>query len=375
MHDIFISYSRKDKDFVHDFVKEIEQECLAKCWIDLNGIESGEQFGRKIQKAIEECQIVLFMMSESSLQSEWTEKEVRYAKNINRRLVPVLLPGEKLSGWFLFEFGNFDCISIEDPTQKSKLINNIKNWTGFEEKQSVAKAKKEEEERKAEAHIKAIEEAEARRLAAVKALEETEKLRKAAEEAAQKAIKEAEALAALRRESEGKTTLKQTSAQPATPTNEIDSIKDKVEEMEKQKAFVKYRHGTRNDEGLILLLISILLFAATLVTIIIGWISGWVNHPNVWIKSHMAFLWSMLITSFILIIIGTVLSGFIDSTPEEYKKEFDVLIRKEKLEKGSFRFYFARKSFGEYFWTILIALAAFAINYYFYFHHWPFLNS
>lgn len=341
-HDIFISYSRKDKDFVHGFVKEIENECLAKCWIDLTGIESGEQFGRKIQTAIDNTDIVLFMMSESSMQSEWTEKEVRYAKAIGRRVVPVLLPGAKMSGWFLFEFGNLDCIALEMPEQKAKLMNDIKSWTGFEAKQAAAQ-------------------------------QEAEALRKAAEEATKQTLVESSA----KKAKPNVATEPVTSAQNIPTKSESASLESAVEQMEKVKAFKKYRHGDRDNEASLLLVLSILLFAACLVTIIIGWISGWVNHPNIWIKSHMPFLWSLLVTNLILFFTGCVLLGNSYTLPKEiekkYKKEFDTLIRKEQLEKGSFCFYFARKSFGEYFWTLLIALVVFAVNYYFFFHHWPFM--
>ena len=44
MNDIFISYSRHDKEIVLPFVKSIEQKFGAVCWIDLEGIESGSQF-------------------------------------------------------------------------------------------------------------------------------------------------------------------------------------------------------------------------------------------------------------------------------------------------------------------------------------------
>ena len=66
---------------VFDIVKRIEHQVGVKCWIDINGIESGQQFVDVIMAAIENCEVVVFMMSESSLHSEYVRKEVNYAEN------------------------------------------------------------------------------------------------------------------------------------------------------------------------------------------------------------------------------------------------------------------------------------------------------
>ena len=64
--DIFISYSRLDKEVVLPYVKQISEAVERECWIDLKGIESGVEFEEVIIKAIDECQVVLFMLSDSS---------------------------------------------------------------------------------------------------------------------------------------------------------------------------------------------------------------------------------------------------------------------------------------------------------------------
>lgn len=128
--EIFISYSRHDKDKVFPFVDQINKEVGTDCWIDLQGIESGEQFEEVIIKAIEKCQVVLFMLSDSSLKSEWTKREVYYAEDEGKRIVPVLVNGKKLRGWYKFHFGNVDFIDIDNAEQKMKLARNLRTWIG-----------------------------------------------------------------------------------------------------------------------------------------------------------------------------------------------------------------------------------------------------
>lgn len=127
-YDVFISYCRQDQALVVPFVERINKEVGARCWIDLKGIESGEEFENVIMKGIEESQVVLFMLSDASLKSPWTKREVYYAESENKRIVPVLIDGDKLRGWFKFHFGNVDYIDVRSAEHQEKLISNLKSW-------------------------------------------------------------------------------------------------------------------------------------------------------------------------------------------------------------------------------------------------------
>ena len=60
MAQIFVSYKRHDKDIVFPIVEEIKQKTGVGCWIDLEGIESGDQFQNVIIDAIDNADIVIF---------------------------------------------------------------------------------------------------------------------------------------------------------------------------------------------------------------------------------------------------------------------------------------------------------------------------
>ena len=62
---IFVSYKRQDKDIVYPIVEEIKQNTGIDCWIDLEGIESGDQFQNVIIDAIDNADIVVFMLSKN----------------------------------------------------------------------------------------------------------------------------------------------------------------------------------------------------------------------------------------------------------------------------------------------------------------------
>lgn len=137
-HDFLISYSRKDLDQVSAFVDMLKQRIpTIDVWMDLKGIEAADEFDEEIIKAIDASSYVIFAMSSNSNSvgedsSKWTKKELVYAKNTGKRIIPILLPGAELSSWFLFEFGRVDCIDITSDVQVEKLLANLANWTGKE---------------------------------------------------------------------------------------------------------------------------------------------------------------------------------------------------------------------------------------------------
>ena len=131
-YDVFISYSRKDFNEVNAFVEMLKQRIpTLDIWFDLDGIESGDEFRDKIISAIKRSKFVLFALSSNSDKSEWTRKELGFAKGKGIRIVPILLKGAQLQDmdWFLFEFSGVDCIDIIDTKQIDKLIKNLAKWT------------------------------------------------------------------------------------------------------------------------------------------------------------------------------------------------------------------------------------------------------
>ena len=129
-YDIFVSYSRADLDIVSRLVGDIHDKTSARCWVDWDGIESGDQFVDVIINAIDKVETVLFILSDNSMSSVYVKKEIAYARNTGKKVVPVVVDGGKLRGWFLFEFGQTDYIDVNSPMQYDKLIRNFGEWYG-----------------------------------------------------------------------------------------------------------------------------------------------------------------------------------------------------------------------------------------------------
>lgn len=126
-YDIFISYSRKDFDEVNDFLNMLKRHIpmLSYCLSD-----DSEEFNDVLKCAIEETRCLLFAQSEYSLKSSLVEKEVMYAKSIGKKVVPLLLGGAKIRGWYMFKFGCLDFVDSANTAAVDKLIDSLAEWTG-----------------------------------------------------------------------------------------------------------------------------------------------------------------------------------------------------------------------------------------------------
>lgn len=142
-YDIFISYSRADVDIVRSLVGDIHARTNARCWVDWKGIESGEQFVDVIINAIDKVDTVLFVLSDKSMSSKYVKKEITYARNTGKKIIPVVIDGNKLRGWFLFEFGQTDYIDINSRLQYDKLIGELLSRYGKPVDKDVEKEEKE----------------------------------------------------------------------------------------------------------------------------------------------------------------------------------------------------------------------------------------
>ncbi|MEO1289454.1 MAG: toll/interleukin-1 receptor domain-containing protein [Chloroflexota bacterium] len=89
MSDVFISYSRRDSDFVHrlfDDIKATDKEV----WADFEDIPKAADWWQEIQAGIDAADAFVFIISPDSVRSEICRQEIDHALESNKRLLPVL---------------------------------------------------------------------------------------------------------------------------------------------------------------------------------------------------------------------------------------------------------------------------------------------
>jgi len=86
---VFISYSRKDKEFVYQLDQELRQIGL-DTWIDRNDIRPGLNWANSIEKALNTCPMMLLITTKDSMFSEYVTHEWSYFMGAKKPVYPFI---------------------------------------------------------------------------------------------------------------------------------------------------------------------------------------------------------------------------------------------------------------------------------------------
>ena len=101
---VFISYSRRDTEFVKKLDESLKQEGL-EVWVDWEDIPLSANWMEEIEAGIEGADVFVFVISPDSLASEVCRKELNYAMMRNKRFIPVFIPrNERYSIKITFDY-------------------------------------------------------------------------------------------------------------------------------------------------------------------------------------------------------------------------------------------------------------------------------
>lgn len=101
MHDVFISYSTKDRDQAYAIRTFLTGRGIA-CWMAPESIPTGSNYTKEIPVAIRTCKVFLLILSENAQQSPWVLRELDGAVNNNRYILPYLLDDKPMEDEFQF---------------------------------------------------------------------------------------------------------------------------------------------------------------------------------------------------------------------------------------------------------------------------------
>lgn len=119
----FISYSSKDEAFVANLI-DILKSCQISYWKAPEMLSSGTNYAREIPKAIQECKFFILVLSSSSQESIWVEKEVDVAICAKKKIVPIKIDSKPLSDVYRFYLNNVQFIDAQ--VVPGKPMNMVK---------------------------------------------------------------------------------------------------------------------------------------------------------------------------------------------------------------------------------------------------------
>ena len=127
MAKIFISYSRKDIDFVRKLAGDLESAGY-DVWWDLTDLRGGDDWVKTIPAAIASSQYVIVVLTAEAVESEWVRKEYTQALSLHKKIIPILLkPGNVPFALNTINFVNFTSGEYSD---RFKELLSALDFTG-----------------------------------------------------------------------------------------------------------------------------------------------------------------------------------------------------------------------------------------------------
>src|SRR5829696_4375209 len=87
--DIFISYSRRDQEFVTRLASDLDAQ-VAGVWFDQSAIQAGENWHAEIMEGISECKAFILVLSPDAMESRYVREEVNKALELGKTIFPIL---------------------------------------------------------------------------------------------------------------------------------------------------------------------------------------------------------------------------------------------------------------------------------------------
>ncbi|HKY54600.1 MAG TPA: toll/interleukin-1 receptor domain-containing protein [Anaerolineales bacterium] len=97
--DIFISYSRRDQEFVTRLASDLNAQ-VAGVWFDQSTIQLGQKWHDEIMDGIRECKAFVLVLSPDAAESKYVREEVNKALELGKPIFPILYRPGKWTGEF-----------------------------------------------------------------------------------------------------------------------------------------------------------------------------------------------------------------------------------------------------------------------------------
>lgn len=122
MMKVFLSYSRNDSDFVLKLAGSLREKGV-DIWLDQTDIPVGNRWDVEIEKALENCNTILVVLSPDSVNSQNVLDEVSYALEEGKRIIPVLYKKSAIP--FRLRRFQYTDFTIDFDQAISRLLDNF----------------------------------------------------------------------------------------------------------------------------------------------------------------------------------------------------------------------------------------------------------
>ena len=128
-HDIFISYSSKQKSIADGVCHYLEENGF-KCWMAPRDIPVGSEYGDLIEEAIKKSKVVVLVFSQSASISKWVKGEINVAFAEDKPILPFRIDETEIKGGFRVMLNQMHWIDAF-PRYADRLPDLVKSICGI----------------------------------------------------------------------------------------------------------------------------------------------------------------------------------------------------------------------------------------------------
>ena len=121
---VFISHSQKDKKIADIICSALETEDIG-CWIAPRDIPYGNDWAGEITSAIENSELFVFILSESSNSSRQCPKEISIADNANKQIICIKIDDTEMNPGFRYHLSMQQTFFLDISIVDKKLVSVV----------------------------------------------------------------------------------------------------------------------------------------------------------------------------------------------------------------------------------------------------------
>jgi hypothetical protein len=125
MPDVFISYTREDREIAQRLTSALEDIHLS-VFMDAESIVAGESFSRVVAEALSKAVAVIVLLSSHSKRSHWVEEEIEIALEKEKTVIPILLDSDAKNNWVWPLLVDRQAVVLDEKTDFNELARKIK---------------------------------------------------------------------------------------------------------------------------------------------------------------------------------------------------------------------------------------------------------
>jgi len=135
LYSCFISYNHKDQEFAQRLYSRLRDAGM-RVWFAPESVEGGKYLVNQVDQAIETHDRLLLVLSENSLRSNWVEREIRKAREVERKadrrkLFPIRLTDyESVTQWECMDSTTMENLAEE---VRRYFIPDFSNWKSYDD--------------------------------------------------------------------------------------------------------------------------------------------------------------------------------------------------------------------------------------------------